>query len=253
MRITTLILLVLILHSCDQKSKDLTVQDIIDRTIKNACNGNCDQAIIEFTFRDRCYISKRNNGEYQFERITIDSFGITRDVLTNSDFNRFRNDTLLKIPDSMAVKYGNSVNSVHYFAQLPYGLNDAAVQKEILGEDTINDEIYYEIGVSFNKDGGGDDYEDKFVYWVHKKNFTVDYLAYRYSDSGGGIRFREAYNVRNVEGIRFVDYNNYKPIHLDTELTILDDLFTEGKLKLLSKIENESVMVKLNSKSLIDR
>ena len=58
MRITTLILLVLILHSCDQKSKDLTVQDIIDRTIKNACNGNCDQAIIEFTFRDRCYISK---------------------------------------------------------------------------------------------------------------------------------------------------------------------------------------------------
>jgi len=51
--------------------------------------------------------------------------------------------------------------------------------------------------------------------------------------------------VRVVKGIRFVDYNNYKTDNLDIVLTDLDRLFTEGELKLLSKIETESVGVVL--------
>lgn len=54
---------------------------------------------------------------------------------------------------------------------------------------------------------------------------------------------REAYNVRIIEGIRFVDYNNYKPESLEVSLTDLDELFKDGTLKLLSKIENEGVGV----------
>ena len=246
MRIAYLILLMIILISCDRKKNDLSAQNIIDRTIELACNGNCGHATIEFTFRDRCYISRRDGGSYQFERLTTNEEGITTDILTNSEFKRYRNDTLVKVTDSMAMKYSNSVNSVHYFAQLPYGLNDSAVQKELLGVDIIKDEEYYEIEVSFKEDGGGDDYQDIFVYWIHKEHFTVDFLAYQYSDSGGGIRFREAYNERYVNGIRFADYNNYKPEHLDINLSDLDDLYVDGKLELLSKIEAESVMVKIN-------
>ena len=239
------LLALILLVSCKEKETPHTAQSLIDNAIDVACNGNCDHATIDFTFRDRCYISKREGGSYQYERITSDSLGVTHDILTNEGFKRFRNDTLLTVPDSMKTRYSNSVNSVHYFVQLPYLLNAPAVNKELLGEDTINGEPYYEVAVSFNEEGGGTDFEDNFVYWIHKENYTVDYLAYSYATDGGGIRFREAYNPRIVEGIRFTDYNNFKPASLDVELNTLDDLFEEGSLKLLSKIETESVGVRL--------
>ena len=83
------------------------------------------------------------------------------------------------------------------------------------------------------------------MYWVDKKDFTVDYLAYKYAVNGGGIRFRKAYNERGIEGIRFVDYKNYKPETLDVSLQDLDTLFENDKLELLSIIENTEVTVKL--------
>jgi Family of unknown function (DUF6503) len=109
----------------------------------------------------------------------------------------------------------------------------------------IKGEPYFKIGVKFAKEGGGQDFEDEFVYWIHKENYTMDYVGYSYTTDGGGIRFREAYNAREVNGIRFVDYNNYKPSLLEADLTDLDELFEKGELILLSKIETESVGVVL--------
>ncbi len=248
MKYLAVVFTILFFVSCNKKQEAVTAQSIIDKAIENSCSGNCGHALIDFTFRDRCYINRRNGGAYQLERITSDSTGVTHDILTNDGFTRYRNDTLITVVDSMAVKYSNSVNSVHYFVQLPFGLNAPAVQKELLGEATIKGEPYYEIGVTFTEEGGGTDFEDAFVYWVHKENYTVDYLAYSYAVDGGGIRFREAYNPRMVEGIRFVDYNNYKPETLDIPLTELDTLFEANRLKLLSKIETEAVGVELISK-----
>ena len=146
--------------------------------------------------------------------------------------------------DSLAGPISEGVNSVHYFAQLPYGLNAPAVIKELLGETNIKEKPYYVIGVTFKQEGGGVDFDDKFVYWVHKETFTVDYLAYSYSTNGGGIRFREAYNPRVLGGIRFVYYNNYKPEGLTTPLKSLAPIFEANKLALLSKIELENISVK---------
>ena len=99
--------------------------------------------------------------------------------------------------------------------------------------------------MTFSKEGGGTDFEDTFVYWIAKTTYHVDYLAYSYAVEGGGIRFREAYNPRTVEGIRFVDYNNYKPASLAIPLTDLDSIFQQNELELLSKIETENVEVRL--------
>ena len=41
------------------------------------------------------------------------------------------------------------------------------------------------------------------------------------------------------------NYNNYKPETLDIPITDLDALFEQGALKLLSKIETESVGVQI--------
>ncbi len=227
------------------KKQDLNAQLIVDKAIDISCQGNCDQATIKFTFRDRIYKSKRYNGDFLLERFKNDSLDVIHDVLSNSGLKRYKNDSLIVVPDSIAINIGDGVNSVHYFAQLPYGLNSSAVHKKLLGEDIIKEQTYYEIEVTFSEEGGGTDYDDRFVYWIHKENFSLDYLAYKYATNGGGIRFREAYNIRTVEGIRFVDYNNFKPLSLEIKLEDLDKLFEKGELNLLSKIETENVEVEI--------
>ncbi|MBT8256325.1 MAG: deoxyribose-phosphate aldolase [Bacteroidia bacterium] len=240
-------LLFLALAACEQKESLITAEAVVEKAIQRACKDHCDHATIDFTFRDRCYVSKRMGGKYQYERITSDSSGVTHDILSNDSFRRYKNDTLVRLHDSLETKYTSSVNSVHYFVQLPYNLKAPAAMKELFGEAVLKGEPYFEIGVRFNEEGGGEDFEDHFVYWIHKENYTVDYLAYSYQTDGGGIRFREAYNPRIVNGIRFVDYNNYKPNSLEVDLSNLDELFEKGELQLLSKIETEAVGVELNT------
>lgn len=240
-----LFLLPVLFISCTEIIGEPSAQEIVSKAIATQCQGNCATAVISFNFRDRQYESKRNNGAYVYTRITNDSAGTIKDKLTNYGFERTFNDSIVTVADSMATRYGNSVNSVIYFAQLPYGLDAPAAQKKYLGVATIKDQPYYEIEVTFKEEGGGTDFDDVFVYWIHQEHWTVDFLAYSYQVNGGGIRFREAYNARRVGGIRFVDYNNYKPENLNVELANLDELFTQGKLQLLSKIETENIDVKL--------
>lgn len=223
----------------------LTAQDIIDKTIEVSGGDKYLNAEIDFDFRDKHYRSVREEGKFQYERQFQDSLGIIKDVLNNDGFQRFINNEVAEIPDSMAVKYTSSVNSVHYFALLPFGLNDAAVNKSSLGEVSINDQLYYKIKVWFSQEGGGEDFEDIFIYWINKATFKADYIAYSYiEDDGVGIRFREAYNERVVSGLRFVDYNNYKSEDASMDLLGLDKAFEATNLKLLSKIELENIMVK---------
>jgi len=235
---------ILVITSCKQEEV-LTAQDIIDKTIEVSGGEKFKASTISFNFRDIHYNAIRSNGMFQYERIINDSLGLIKDVLSNDGFKRYIDNKEVTVIDSMAAKYTRSVNSVHYFSVLPFGLNDTAVNKEYLGEVVIKGKSYHKVKVSFSQDGGGDDYKDIFVYWIDKENFKVDYLAYSYMDSPTdlGLRFREAYNERFVNGLRFVDYKNYKPESEMTNLFTLDSLFYTGKLKLLSKIENVNVTV----------
>ncbi|MFT4801753.1 MAG: hypothetical protein ACI93N_001528 [Flavobacteriaceae bacterium] len=250
MKILLIILIPVVLFSCKEVAKvekiqSLTAQEIIDKAIDNSCQGNCESAQIEFTFRDRTYKSTRNEGKYQLERTKIVGEDTIQDFISNEGLKRYINEIETIVNDTMITRISDGVNSVHYFAQLPFGLNNQAVQKKLIGEDSINNNNYYEIEVTFKEEGGGTDFDDVFVYWIHKQDFTVDYLSYRYAVNGGGIRFREAYNARVINGIRFVDYNNYKPESKEIMLSDLDSLFIKGKLKLLSKIETENITVSL--------
>jgi|TARA_R110000751_G_scaffold244225_1_gene344380 hypothetical protein len=244
MKVFYILVGVALLFSCKEEPK-LTAHDIVEKAIETSCGGVCDEAEIAFVFRDISYKSYRKSGVFEMERVMEDSIGTIRDVLTNQSFQRFVNDSLVALPDSIARRYAASVNSVHYFVQLPYGLKDPAVEKELLGESTVKGKDYYEIGVTFQQEGGGDDYEDEYVYWINKENFQLDYFAYNYRTNGGGVRFREAYNKRVVKGVRFADYNNYKYNDITFPLIRLDSLYENGQLELLSKIETEQVEVTL--------
>lgn len=239
-------LLLLLIASCNTPEERNRAEQIIDRVIEKSGGEKYENADIEFIFRETGYTSKRNDGQFEFTRTITDSTGTTYyDVLNNDGFTRYHEDEKVEISDSLAGVYSESVNAVHYFVQLPYRLNDDAVLKELVGEDTINNKAYYEIRVTFKQEGGGADHEDEYLYWVNKKESTIDYLAYRFFVNDGGIRFRKAVNPRVVEGIRFVDYENYKTDDLSVQLEDLDEMFRKGELIKVSDIKNEILKVEI--------
>lgn len=222
-----------------------TAQSIIDETI-SAHGGEVYKSLdVEFDFRKMHYVIKTNGNEYQYERHQTDSSGIkTVDVLTNNAFVRTIGGEEVSVADSMVTKYSSSINSVAYFFLLPAPLNDAAANKKRLEDVKIKGQSYFQIEVTFAQEGGGKDFQDRFVYWINQQTKEIDYLAYSYETNGGGVRFREAYNVRTENGLRFCDYRNYGLEDLKTPLEALPALFEAGTLPLLSSIENENVVVK---------
>ncbi len=243
-----IVFIILFFASCAEKKHELSANEIVDKAVKNAGGERYRNAEIDFVFRNREYKSKRTGGKFNLQRKMTDSTGNEiRDILDNNGFQRMINDTLVEVVDSMKVAYGNSVNSVHYFVQLPFGLNAEAASKELIGKDSIAGREYYEVKVTFAENGGGTDHEDEYMYWIDTQNFEVDYLAYNFETNEGGLRFRKAFNHRIIEGIRFVDYENYKYDDLSTPLSELDELFEKRELELLSIIETKDIRVKLGS------
>jgi hypothetical protein len=166
-----------------------------------------------------------------------------KDVLTNSGFTRTINGQIKKLPADRVEAFTASVNSVIYFALLPFGLNDPAVKKELLGTVTIKQIPYYKIKVGFKQEGGGTDFQDEFLYYINQKTSTMDYLAYTYATEGGGIRFRQGINPRKIQGILFQDYINLAPAGT-IDFWQIEKLFEAGELKEFSRIELENLQVK---------
>jgi hypothetical protein len=237
---------VVFIFSCEQKVED--ANSIINKSIEVSGSQFLKQSTIGFEFRGRQYAANRFGGKFTLSRLTISSPDTIFDVLDNNSFNRFINGKQIKVSVSMSSKYSASVNSVHYFSVLPFGLNGRAVNKTYLEAVEINEKPYHKIKVTFDEEGGGEDFEDVFIYWVNSDTFKIDYLAYSYAeDDGMGLRFREAYNERYIEGIRFVDYKNFKPLNNGVPLENLDLLFEKKELELLSTIELENIIVSRKS------
>lgn len=238
----TIITLGLYLISCDSKLTD--AQAIVDKAIEAAGGEKYNNLHAEFDFRDMHYIATRNGGSFSYERIFEDSLGSIHDFVTNEGFKREINGEVVMVHDTMAAKYTSSTNSVNYFALLPYGLNDAAVIKKYLGETSINDQSYYKVQVTFSSEGGGEDFEDVFLYWINQENFAIDYLAYSFAEEDEtSFRFRVAYNPRIVNGVRFQDYINYKPENNSFSVDQAEELYKQNKLVELSRIDTENVVV----------
>lgn len=253
-----LLLLIVVLFSCKNEnptektsnveavSKTLTADEIINKSIEISVGKKFKQSSLKFEFRDVYYQALRKNHEFLLVRILVKDNDSIFDMLSNVGFERYDNKEFVKLEDSIAKKYEASVNSVHYFSVLPYGLNDSAVNKTLLESEQIKAKDYYKVKVTFSPDGGGEDYEDVFVYWLNKQTFKLDYFAYSYNEENGvGMRFREAYNERYINELRFVDYNNYKSEDKSVSLENLGKAFENNQLKLLSKIELKNVEVQL--------
>lgn len=236
-----LIFTILLVIGCENKKQ--TAEEIMNKTIQMHGGELYENSTIDFDFRGRHYKLVRDQGQFAYHRIFSDSSDTYHDVLRNSSFERTVNDSLVSLDDDWIRRYSNSVNSVAYFALLPFGLNDPAVNKQLLPEEEIGGHWYFKVKVTFDKDGGGEDFEDVFVYWINKETFFMEYFGYSYTTDGGGIRFREAINPRKVGGIFFSDYINYKADDTDIDVESLAMKQQIGDLEKLSEIILENLEV----------
>lgn len=227
--------------SCKPSEINLAAQEIIDKTIMYSGADKVANSEISFQFRDKTYFAYRENGEYKLIR----EFDSIIDGLTNDGFKRFINFKEQELSSEKVTSYSNSVNSVHYFSVLPFGLNDKAVHKKLLPSSIVNTKQYYKIEVTFSEEGGGEDFEDVFIYWIGKENFLIDYMAYSYQTNNGGKRFRVLKEQCSKNGIRFVDYHNYKPINKKVKLIDLDKYFESNQLEKVSEIILKNIEVKI--------
>jgi len=223
-----------------QELNEENTHQIVNEAIKVHGGTFYDSANYQFVFRDKRY-SFNNQDGFLYTVNSVDSLGNKiEDNLHNGKFNRMVNEKSVKLSDADVVKYSDALNSVIYFATLPYKLNDTAVHKENVGETVIKGEDYDVIKVTFGEQGGGTDHDDVFMYWINKKSHYINYLAYSYNVNESGVRFRSAYNPRTIDGIRFQDYVNWEA-PIGTQLSHLPAMFEKGQLKELSRIETEDV------------
>lgn len=238
--IASLVFILMIACKPSHKTSQNQGQEWINKAIKTHGGKLYNQSAYQFDFRGKTYQFLHQNQEFSYSVTTLKNTDTLCDVLQNNNFYRSINGTKVVLSEKEKNSYFSSLNSVIYFALLPYKLNDAAVRKNYIGSTYIRQQPYKTIQVTFTKEGGGEDYEDVFYYWIHSQEHTVDYLAYKYHTNGGGIRFREAYNRRSINGIIFQDYINYKA-DLQSKMSELGKLLEQNKLKEVSRIELKNI------------
>jgi len=247
--------LLLFIWSCENKASSSQKktsthkgQEVIDQAIIAHGQHLFENATLSFLFRDKQYSARRSDAEYIYTRSFKNGSALIEDMLINStDFSRKKNDVSIEIEKEWAEKYSRSINSVLYFFQLPYLLNDLAVKKIDQGIKQIKGENYYQIKVSFQIENGGEDFEDEYLYWIDVNTFEIDYLAYNYITDGGGVRFRSAINKRRVNGLLVQDYINYAPLNKKILLSSLITEFEKGALIERSRIINSDITLLPNN------
>ena len=235
-------ILILVAISCQTKNSSLTAETVVDRAITFSGKAKLNNYNLEFEFRDYFYESTPTCDGFKLKRISKTK--PIEDVVYKGELTRYFQDSVVVLADTTAFNYFESVNSVHYFTQLPLRLKDKAVNLKKLGTEDIDGKTYHKVEVKFSENGGGVDFEDVYIYWFDLEDYSMDYLAYSFLVNGGGTRFRKAINRREVQGIVFQDYENYKPKQKTKNVDSLGLFYNQGRLELLSTIENKNVTLK---------
>ena len=225
-----------------------SAEAVIDSAIAAHGGEVLDHAVVRFDFRGDDYQVRQDGGAFRFQRTYTDSLGQTvREVMSNDSLYRTVDGAPVSLSDDERQSLRTTVNSVTYFALLPHPLDDSAVQATYDGRDTVRSTPYHRIRVTFQQEGGGQDWEDIFYYWFHTDTYAMDYLSYAFGLSEGeerGTRFREAYNVRQINGVRFADYHNYTDTTLTPEeMASYPNRLENGTLELVSEIQLDSLGV----------
>lgn len=156
MRITAFVL-ALVFSACHQPDP----QAVVDRAIVAMGGDRIDGTVISFDFRGKHFTVTHDGGRFQYDRDYVDSSGTVHEVLNNDELYREVDGARVSVEGKARDTMEEDINSVVYFALLPYRLNDRAVYKRYLGPATIGGESYDMVEITFRPDGGGRDYHDR--------------------------------------------------------------------------------------------
>lgn len=235
--------LVWVVASSSCSVNEPTAQQILNAAILKHGYKSGEALEIQFDFRGNHYNARISDKGNVYKRISHENGNELEDIVTSNTYIRRVNHKEVKVQeDSLSNVFAGETRSVVYFALLPYAANNEVVSKHLMPSIKIKGESYYKVEVAYGKNGGGKNFENIFVYWINQKTYAIDYLAYSYYINGGGVRFREAYNQREVNGILFQDYVNYT-IDNDFPAHELDYAFQTNQLREISRIELENIQV----------
>ena len=208
-----------------------------------------DGRTLHFTFRGTAFSTWTDGGRFRHTRTTRDSLG-RETVVTVDNTGVSRTVDGQDAPfadDAERLAAAESVGSVVYFVRLPAPLTDPAVRVRSLGRDSVGGAPYDALEVTFAQEGGGRDWQDRYVYWLHPARRTVDFLAYSYRTSPGdtaraatGHRFRRVVGVQTVGGVRIQDYENLSADSL-ARLDDYPDALDAGRTFVVSTVRTENV------------
>ncbi|MFK8038361.1 MAG: DUF6503 family protein [Crocinitomicaceae bacterium] len=246
-------LLSIILISCKEPivaigktTGETTVSNTADSIIKLSQDAHgvnvFDKNKFNLTFRNKEYSFDFTGKGFVFTRVDSTELGLITDYYNDSIFWRSVNGEKIDLNSIDVAKFSSSINSVIYFATLPYKLSDAGVISNYKGQQKIKSQNYDVVEISFQEAGGGEDHQDIFYYWFNSKTHYLDYFAYQYETNGGGVRFREAINQVAVGGAVFQDYVNYE-VPVGTHLSKIPNEYEMNSLTKLSLIENELIRI----------
>lgn len=188
---------------------------LVERAREAHGSDALDGAEVTFSFRGTPFTLTRDGGAFRYARTLTDSLGRTvEEVVDNDGAHRFVDGAPVPLSEAEAGRLATAVNSVAYFALLPYALADPAVRAEALGPGEVGGEAFDRLAVTFAQDGGGADWEDRYVYWLRPDGRIATY-AYTYrpdpadtSRTETGTRFRQLLAERRVGGVLFQDWRN---------------------------------------------
>ena len=217
---------------------------VVEDSIERHGGEVFDRIHVRWGFRGVPFEVTRDDGRFRYQQTVEDSLGqAIVEVMENEgswiEVNGDRQD----LDPRSRTRLETAVNSVVYFGFLPFRLDDPVVQLADLGTAEVGGELYRKVEVTFQREGGGPDWEDRFVYWFHEANHTLDYLAYREATDVETTRFRRAVNRRDIEGLLVQDYENYTADPNAGDVADYDQLFEEGGLRLVSMVEFDDMEV----------
>lgn len=219
-------------------------QRAVERAIQVHGAESLDEAQVTFSFRGQEFRMVHSDGRFLYERSRTDTLGARiREWMDNEGTAREVDGVVEALDDQERARVETGVHSVVYFGFLPFRLQDPAVRLRDLGRSEVEGRGYRKVEVTFQQEGGGPDWEDRFVYWFDEGEGTLDYLAYRYHRDGGGTRFRRAVNRRWVDGVIVQDYQNFRPLQPVDDIAEFDRLLQARELELVSMVELEDVEI----------
>ena len=223
---------------------------LIDRARTHHGSAWLDRAEVRFSFRGTPFVLRRDDGRFRYARTLTDGLGRTvEEVVDNAGAHRFVDGAEVALTAAEAEALTTAVNSVAYFALLPAPLTDPAVRARLLTPDRVGGEDYDRVEVTFARDGGGQDFQDRYVYWLRQLDGRIGHYAYTYDVSPGdtsraatGTRFRVPVGARRVGGALFQDWRNLSADSLG-RIERFGDAYDLGRTFEVSDVVLDSVRV----------